>query len=152
MASPTVTYSTITTVVAITDYGNGKYEVKEVPADEASFPGLHSGNRKEISIQLPFQLGVRPSTMCNKLLTVVGYYDIDDKEIGLYTTLGGSKIGSSYTGGIDSGVNLGIDLWVASGSYGVYKKGNELKFRFNLSAGISPFKTNYGDEYTLFNI
>ena len=53
MASPTVTYSTVTTVLKISDYGNGKYEIAEVKADEASLPDLHSGNRKQIDFPLP---------------------------------------------------------------------------------------------------
>jgi len=53
MASPTVTYSTLTTVLQISDYGNGKYDIKEIKADEASFPDLHSGNRKQVEFPLP---------------------------------------------------------------------------------------------------
>ena len=53
MASPTVTYSTLTTVLQITDYGHGKFEIKEIKSDEASFPDLHSGNRKQIEFPLP---------------------------------------------------------------------------------------------------
>ena len=53
MAQPKVTYSTITTVLEIKDYGDGKYEITEVPSDEASFPDLHSGNRKQFDFPLP---------------------------------------------------------------------------------------------------
>lgn len=48
-----LTYSTVTTVIAISDYGNCKYDIKEVAADEPSFPELHSGNRKQIEFSLP---------------------------------------------------------------------------------------------------
>lgn len=62
MASPTVTYSTVTTVLKISDYGDGKYEIAEVKADEASLPDLHSGNRKQIEFPLPVPgLAVRPT-------------------------------------------------------------------------------------------
>ncbi len=53
MASPRVTVSTVTTVVESTDFGNGKFEIKEIKSDEASFPSLHSGNRKQFEQQLP---------------------------------------------------------------------------------------------------
>jgi len=53
MGSPTVNYSTVTTVLQISDYGNGKYEIKEVKADEAVLPDLHSANRKQIEFPLP---------------------------------------------------------------------------------------------------
>ena len=64
MASPTVTYSTITTVLKISDYGDGKYDIKEVTSDEASIPGLHSANRKQIEFPLPVPtMAVRPARM-----------------------------------------------------------------------------------------
>ncbi len=53
MGSPTVNYSTVTTVLQISDYGNGKYEIKEIKADEAVLPDLHSANRKQIEFPLP---------------------------------------------------------------------------------------------------
>ena len=51
--APTVTTTTVTTVLQTTDYGNGKYEVKEIKADEIAIPELHSGNRKQIDFPLP---------------------------------------------------------------------------------------------------
>lgn len=53
MATPTVTYSTVTTVLQISDYGNGKFEINEIKSDEASFPDMHSGNRKQIEFPVP---------------------------------------------------------------------------------------------------
>lgn len=53
MASPTVTYSTVTTVLKISDYGDGKVEIDEIKSDETTIPDLHSGNRKQIDFPLP---------------------------------------------------------------------------------------------------
>ena len=53
MASPNVTYSTVTTVLKISDYGDGKVEIDEVKSDETSIPDLHGGNRKQIDFPLP---------------------------------------------------------------------------------------------------
>ena len=51
--APTVTTTTVTTVLQTTDFGDGKYEVKELKADEIAIPELHSGNRKQIDFPLP---------------------------------------------------------------------------------------------------
>ena len=53
MASPTLTYSTVTTVLKISDYGDGKVEIDEIKSDEATIPDLHSGIRKQIDFPLP---------------------------------------------------------------------------------------------------
>jgi len=82
----------------------------------------------------------------------VGYYDIDDKEIGLYFTLAGTVVGTKYTAGIDSGINIALNIGLASGSVGIFKKGNELKGRYNISVGISPFSTGYNDDFHLLDI
>ena len=82
----------------------------------------------------------------------MGYYDVDDKEIGLYFTLAGTQIGSKYTAGVDSGVNLTLNLLIASGNIGVYKKGNELRAKYSVSAGIGIFSKSYSDDFKLFDI
>ena len=82
----------------------------------------------------------------------MGYYDVDDKEIGLYFTLAGTQIGSKYTAGVDSGVNLRLNLLIAGGNVGVYKKGNELRAKYGVSAGIGIFSKSYNDDFNLFNI
>ena len=82
----------------------------------------------------------------------MGYYDVDDKELGLYLTLGGSQIGTKYSAGIDSGINIGIDLWLASGSVGVFKSGNDIKLRYGVSVGAAFFKKEYNDEVKLFEV
>lgn len=82
----------------------------------------------------------------------MGYYDIDDKEIGLYFTLFGTQVGTKYTAGIDSGLNVGLNIGLASGSVGIFKKGNELKARYHVSVGIGIFSTEHNDEFHLFDI
>ena len=66
-SSPNVTYSTITTVLEISDHGDGKYEIKELKSDEAVLPDLHGANRKQIEIPLPVPLlAVRfPGLQCS---------------------------------------------------------------------------------------
>ncbi|KAL2038426.1 hypothetical protein N7G274_008765 [Stereocaulon virgatum] len=141
MGSPKVTYSTVTSVLKVSDYGDGKVEIAEIPSDEASFPGLHSGNRKQIELPLPIPA-----------LAVVGYYDIDDKEIGLYVTALGTQVGSKYTASVDRGIDIEINLLIASGSIGVFKEGNKLRGRYRLSAGVWPFKTDYNNDFDLFDL
>ncbi|KAL9078217.1 MAG: hypothetical protein Q9157_002870 [Trypethelium eluteriae] len=141
MASPTTTLSTLTTVLETKDLGNGKYEVKEIPSDEASFPDLHSGNRKQIEFPLPI-----PG------FAVVGYFDVDDKEIGAYLTLAGSQVGTKYTAGLDTGLEIGVNLGLGSGTVRIYKEGSTLKVGYGISVGIGPFSKSYNDSFALFDI
>lgn len=82
----------------------------------------------------------------------MGYYDADDKEIGLYFTAGGTQIGSKYTAGIDSGLNVELNLLLASGSIGIFKKGNELKGKYSLSVGLGMFSKKHNDEFHILDI
>ncbi len=82
----------------------------------------------------------------------MGYYDVDDKEIGLYLTSFGTLVGNKYSAGIDSGLNVELNLWVAKGNIGVFKKDNQLKLRYGLSVGVGPFTKSYSDEAHLLDI
>ena len=82
----------------------------------------------------------------------MGYYDEDDKEIGLYLTVAGTQVGSKYTAGLDSGINLSLNLLLASGHVGVFKKGNELRAKYGVSVGVGIFSKSYNDEFKLFDI
>ena len=82
----------------------------------------------------------------------MGYYDVDDKEIGLYFTAAGTQVGSKYTAGIDSGINIELNLGLAKGSVGIFKKGNELKGRYSVSVGLGIFSQSYNDEFHLLDI
>jgi len=53
MAAPTTSFYTLTTVLEVKDFGDGRYEVKEVQADEAIIPDLHGGNWMQLDIPLP---------------------------------------------------------------------------------------------------
>lgn len=83
---------------------------------------------------------------------MVGYYDIDDKEIGLYFTAAGTQVGTKYTAGIDSGLNVGLNLGLASGSVGIFKQGNELRGRYKVSVGLGIFSKEFNDDFFIFNI
>ena len=82
----------------------------------------------------------------------MGYYDVDDKEIGLYFTAAGTQVGSKYTAGIDSGINIGLNIGLASGSVGVFKKANELKGKYSVTVGLGIFSKSYNDEFHLLDI
>jgi len=82
----------------------------------------------------------------------VGYYDIDDKEIGLYFTAAGTQVGTKYTAGIDSGINIGLNVGLASGSVGIFKEGNALKGRYNIKVGLGFFSKSYDDTFHLLDI
>lgn len=82
----------------------------------------------------------------------MGYYDIDDKEIGMYLTVVGTQIGPKYTANIDRGINIELNIGLAKGSVTIFKKGNELKARYNVSVGVGVFSKSYDDEFHLFNI
>ena len=77
----------------------------------------------------------------------MGYYDSGDKEIGLYFTLGGSQVGTKYTAGIDSGLNISLNIGLAKGNIGIFVQGNELKGRYGVSVGLGIFSKEYNDEF-----
>lgn len=52
----------------------------------------------------------------------MGYYDIDDKELGLYFIMAGTQDGSKYTAGVNSGLNVGLNVLLASGSALVFSR------------------------------
>ena len=82
----------------------------------------------------------------------MGYYDADDKEIGLYFTAAGTQVGTKYSAGLDSGLNIELNLLLAKGSVGIFKKGNELKGRYSVSAGVGIFSTDYSDEFHILDL
>ena len=86
------------------------------------------------------------------LVQIVGYYDIDDQEIGAYLTAAGSQVGAKYSAGIKNGINFGFNLPFAGGNVGIFVSGNELKIRYGVWAGVGFFKKEYNDEAKLLNV
>ncbi|KAF5705170.1 hypothetical protein FMUND_12193 [Fusarium mundagurra] len=133
------TVSTVTTVIRVEDLGNGKYELNEIQSDPFVPPESHSSNRKQVDVPLPV-----PG------LGITVFLDIDDKEIGAYATMLGSQIGGSYKAGLDSGIEIGINLLLAKGTVRVFAKNSRVKLAYSLSAGLGPFATSHNDEVDLF--
>ena len=82
----------------------------------------------------------------------MGYFDPEDKEIGLYFTLFGTQVGTKYTAGIDSGINIGLNIGLAKGSVGIYKSGNELKGKYSVSVGLGFFSKDYNDDFHILDL
>ncbi|KAI9656853.1 MAG: hypothetical protein M1821_003492 [Bathelium mastoideum] len=141
MSSPTKTISTVTTIFEVLDSGNGKYEINEIKSDEAVFPDLHSGNRKEIDIKLPAGLAI------------VGYYDIDDEEIGAYMTFWGTQLGNKFGASVDNGVKISSERGFVKGNIHIFKADGQLKASYHLTIKVGIFlEEEKSDEIVLFNI
>lgn len=78
--------------------------------------------------------------------------DIDDNEIGIYLTIAKSQVGPKFSAGLDTGVTLGIDIFLASGSVTVFKSGKELKGKYSVSIGIEPFRKSHSDEFHILDL
>lgn len=64
-------------------------------------------------------------------------------------TFGGSPIGSRYTAGLETGVSLGIDLWVCKGEIKIYKDGGKLRLGYTLGAAFVGDKS---DNFEICNL
>ncbi len=78
------------------------------------------------------------------------YYDPDDKEIGAYFLFFGSQVGSKYSAGLDSGINLGLNLVLVKASVGIFKSGNEIKVRYAVKEGL--WGNEKSDEFRVLSI
>lgn len=81
---------------------------------------------------------------------MIGYVDLDDKEIGAYFTMFGTQVGGKYSAGIENGVELTLNLLLAKGSVRIFGRDNKIRLGYSLSAGIPPFDTSYKNETELF--
>nr|CEG04474.1 unnamed protein product [Fusarium clavum] len=134
------TVSTVTSVVEVKNLGGGKYELNEIKSDPFVPPETHSNSREHIDVPLPV-----PG------LGITIYLDIKDKEIGAYLSMFGSQIGPSYSAGLDSGFEIGINLLLAQGSVRVFTKDKKVRLAYSLSAGFGPYATSHKDEVDVIN-
>ena len=141
IADKTTTVSTITTVVETKDLGEGKYELNEIQSDPFVPPETHSNNRKQVDVPLPV-----PG------LGVTVYVDLDDKEIGAYSTLAGSQLGTKYVASLTKGIQIGINLAIASGSISINYTNNKVRLGYKLSAGVWPFQKSWQDEKDIISL
>jgi len=142
MTSPSETFFTTTLVLAVKDNNNGEFTIDAVEADPPpTAPDLHDGNRKELKLTTPV-----PG------LKLVGYYDPDTKEVGLYVTFLGGQIGSKFSASIQTGLTVKIKTSLLRGTLQIYKKDNQLRFKFDLTVGWGILSKHFAGDVHLFNI
>lgn len=82
----------------------------------------------------------------------MGYWDPDAKEIGLYVTFLGSQIGPKYSAGIQTGLTVRLKAGLLRGTLQIYKKDNQLRFKFDITVGFSIISKHYTGDVVLLNI